>query len=302
MPARDMQIVEVSPRDGLQNEPERISTEAKIDLIRRAARAGIRRIEATSFVHPKAVPQMADAEDVLRGLGELDGVSISALALNERGFDRALAAGVDEINFVLVATDTFSQRNQRMITAQGIAQWQTVADRAATEDVWRSVTIGAAFGCPFEGQVPVERLRQVIVDCAQAAPDEICLADTIGVAAPTDILERVALARDVAPGVPLRLHLHNTRNTGLANAYAAATAGVPTLDSSIGGIGGCPFAPNATGNIPTEDLVYMLDRMGTDTGVDLASLLPTAEWIGDRLGETPPGLLLRAGVFPSAAA
>ncbi|MEO7131108.1 MAG: hydroxymethylglutaryl-CoA lyase [Dermatophilaceae bacterium] len=295
-----VEICEVSPRDGLQNEDVLISTDDKVELVRRAIRAGARRIEVTSFVHPGRVPQMADAEEVMAQIPRTDEVRYAGLVMNARGLDRALAARVDEINVVVVATDTFCQRNQGMSTQEAVdmAAQLVAAGRAA--GVGTTVTIGASFGCPFEGEVPIGRLREVLARTLAAGPDEIALADTIGVAVPSEITQRLALAAEVAgPDVPLRLHLHDTRHTGVANAVAAVAAGVRVLDASIGGTGGCPFAPNATGNVATEDLVYLFDRMGITTGLDAKVLAQTVSWLEERLGKQLPGALLRAGPFPS---
>lgn len=296
-------VVEVGPRDGLQNESTLLPTQAKVDLIQRAVAAGMRRVEVTSFVHPGKVPQMADAEQVCEQVRDLPGLHAIGLVLNERGLDRALAAGVDEINAVVVATDTFGKANQGQTTAEGVQAWATIAERARQHGVKASVTVGAAFGCPFEGEVTLDRFRQV-VDAVVAAgpPDELALADTIGVAVPMDVTVRLAVARDLAGEIPLRCHFHNTRNTGLANAMAAVQAGVESLDASTGGIGGCPFAPAATGNIPTEDLLYLLHRSGIETGVDVEQVIDTARLTGELLGDEVPGLLSRAGMFPQTQA
>jgi hydroxymethylglutaryl-CoA lyase len=293
-----VEIVEVGPRDGLQNESVLVSTEAKAELVRRAVSAGIRRVEITSFVHPRRVPQMADAEQVCAQVRDVPGLQSIGLVLNERGLDRALAAGVDEVNAVVVVTDTFGERNQGQSTTEGVKFWERVADRARAHGVRASVTVAAAFGCPFEGEVAPVRLRQVVSDVAAAGPDELALADTIGVAVPADVTRGLEIARELAPDTPLRCHFHNTRNTGLANALAAVQAGVRALDASTGGIGGCPFAPAATGNIPTEDLLYLLHRSGIQTGVDVDRVMQTARRTGELLGAQVPGLLSRAGAFP----
>jgi hydroxymethylglutaryl-CoA lyase len=293
-------IVEVSPRDGLQNESAIVPAADKLALIGTLAAAGLRRIEAVSFVNPKRVPQLADAEEVAAGLPRGE-VSWIGLVLNERGLDRAIATGMDEVNVVVVATDTFSGRNQGVDTAEAVAAWSRIAARARAAGLRTTVTVAAAFGCPFEGEVPVERVRSVIAACAEAGPDELALADTIGVGVPAQVRALAGVAAAEAPGVPLRWHFHNTRNTGYANAVtAAALAGdAPVaLDSSAGGIGGCPFAPAATGNIATEDLLYLLHREGHPTGVDVTALLPLAGRLGALLGHPVPGQLARAGVFP----
>jgi hydroxymethylglutaryl-CoA lyase len=291
-------IVEMSPRDGLQNEKTVLSTEAKVELVGRAVRAGARRIEVTSFVNPKRVPQMADADDLMAALPRHDDVRYAGLVMNARGLDRALAAGMDEIDVVVVATDTFCGRNQGMTTAEACDTAATLVAAARAAGVFTTVTIGASFGCPFEGEVPLTRLREVVGRAVAAGPDELALADTIGVAVPSDITERLTLARSLTD-LPLRLHLHDTRHTGVANAVAAVQAGVSTLDASIGGAGGCPFAPAATGNVATEDLVYLFDRMGEPTGLDLAETVTAAGWLEERLGTRLPSALLRAGGFPS---
>ena len=296
---RRVQIVDVAPRDGLQSEAVVLPTETKIELIERLVDAGVRRVETVSFARPDRVPQMADAEAVMDGLPRTDGVRYAGLVLNERGVDRAVAAGVDEINVVVVATDTFSSRNQNTTTEGALAAWSAVAGKAAAAGIPATVTVAAAFGCPYEGEVPVERVVQVAAAAAEANPTELVLADTIGVAVPRDVVERVAAVRDAIGDISIRCHFHNTRNTGMANAYAAVEAGVGVLDASLGGIGGCPFAPRAVGNIPTEDLVYMLERAGVETGVSLERLIAAAEWLGEQLGRAVPGLLSRAGPFPS---
>ncbi|MFF4888324.1 hydroxymethylglutaryl-CoA lyase [Micromonospora chersina] len=292
-------IVEVSPRDGLQNEATLLTTDDKVELVDRAVRAGARRVEVTSFVNPARVPQMADADELMAALPRHDGVRYAGLVMNRRGLDRALAAGVDEINVVVVATDTFCGRNQGMTTAQACDTAAELVRAAGEAGAFTTVTVGAAFGCPFEGEVPPARLREVLTRVVDAGPDELALADTIGVAVPADVTERLALAREITRSrTPLRLHLHDTRHTGVANAVAAAQAGVTTLDASIGGAGGCPFAPAATGNVATEDLVYLFERMGQPTGLDLEELTWATRWLEHRLDRQLPGALLRAGGFP----
>ena len=296
-----VEIVEVSPRDGLQNERRALSTPEKVELIARARKTGVRRVEVTSFVRPDRVPQLADAAEVVAGLAGIDIVA-SALALNMRGYDRAVGAGIGEINTVVLATDTFSQRNQGMSTADAIAVAAAMCERARSAGVRLTITIGASFGCPFEGEVSDERFAEVLGRVADLGADEIALADTIGVAVPGDIERRFALLHEYAPATPTRVHLHDTRNTGIANAVAAVRSGVKALDASLGGIGGCPFAPNATGNIATEDLVYLLDRMGIASGVALDPAIEHARWVTDRLGIPPAGRLVNAGGFPGPAA
>lgn len=291
-------IVEVSPRDGLQSESKVMPTEQKVALIVKAIDAGIRRIEVTSFVHPGRVPQMADAEALMKLLPRNEAVSYIGLVLNQRGFDRALAAGVDEITMPVVASDTYNQRNQGCPTQQSVDDWLAIASQAKRAGMRAGVTISAAFGCPFEGEVDPDHVVAIAKAVAQAGPDELALADSIGVAAPAQVTALIGRLQDALPTVPLRCHFHNTRNTGLANAYAAVQAGVGALDASIGGIGGCPFAPAATGNIPTDDLVYMLDRSGIETGVDLEQIIATSTWLQDVLEHEVPAMLPKAGPFP----
>jgi hydroxymethylglutaryl-CoA lyase len=294
-------IVEVGPRDGLQSEPGVLPTATKVEFIQRAIAAGVRRVEVTSFVNPKRVPQMADAEAVLAGLPRREDVHYIGLVLNRRGLERAIAAGCNEIGMAVVASDTFNQRNQGVTTDESIAAWLDIAAAARQAGIRPQVTVSAAFGCPFEGEVPPQRVVDIARRVAEGGPFEIALADTIGVGVPAQVLELVGRVREAVPGVALRCHFHNTRNTGLANAFAAVQAGVTTLDASLGGIGGCPFAPAATGNIPTEDLLYMLGRMGVGTGVDLEQTIATGRWLQDRLGRPVPGMLVKAGSFPAAA-
>ncbi len=300
--SRAIEIVEVGPRDGLQREPGVMPTAAKIEFIERLIDAGLRRLEVTSFVNPKKVPQMADAEQVLAGLNKRADVRYVGLVLNRKGFERAVAAGCNEIGMAVVASDTFNRRNQGVGTDESIAAWLEIAKEAHAVGVRPQVTVSAAFGCPFEGEIAVDRVIEVAKRVAEANPYEVAFADTIGVGVPSQVTEILTRAREALPGVRLRAHFHNTRNTGLANAYAAVEAGVSALDSSAGGIGGCPFAPAATGNIPTEDLVYMLQRMGVSTGIDLDKLLATGEWLQQTLGRSVPGMLLKAGGFPKPSA
>ncbi len=296
----NVEIVEVAPRDGLQSDGAILSTATKVELIERCISAGLRRIEVASFVNPKRVPQMADAEAVLEALPDRDDVSYIGLGLNRRGMERAAATKVDEINAVVAATGEFAQRNQGMSLDETIA---TAADGvAAAREAGRasSITVSTAFGCPYEFEVPVGALVDVVRRVADAGPDEIALADTIGVAVPTDVRVRIEATRAaIGPAVQLRAHFHNTRNTGLANVTAAVEAGIGVLDASLGGIGGCPFAPNATGNVPTEDVVYLLERMGHPTGVDLDALLGEVAWLEETLERAVPGLLAKAGTFPN---
>jgi len=294
-------IVEVGPRDGLQSEPGVLPTATKVEFIERAIAAGVRRVEVTSFVNPQRVPQMADAEAVLQALPQRAGVHYIGLVLNRKGFARAAAAGCNEIGMAVVASDTFNRRNQGVGTEDSIAAWLDIAAAAKQAGIRPQVTVSAAFGCPFEGEVPVSRVVEIARRVAEAEPFEIALADTIGVGVPAQVIELVGRVREAVPGVALRCHFHNTRNTGLANAFAAVQAGVRTLDASLGGIGGCPFAPAATGNIPTEDLLYMLQRCGYETGISLADAIATGQWLQQQLGRPVPGMLVKAGDFPKPA-
>jgi hydroxymethylglutaryl-CoA lyase len=293
-----IEIVEVGPRDGLQNEKVQFSTENKVALIERLIAAGARRIEAVSFVNPKRVPQMADAEAVMAAVPRRANVKYIGLVMNARGFERALACGVDEVNCVVVASDTFNRRNQGVGTDDSIKTLGEIAAAARRANIPLSVVVAAAFGCPFEGEMPMGRLVDVLGKIAEYAPREVALADTIGVGAPNEVTERFAAVKRIMPEAVLRAHFHNTRNTGLANACAAVAAGVTALDASVGGMGGCPFAPAATGNIPTEDLCYMLERMGVDTGLSVPALIEVSHWLEAQLGRGVPALLGRAGVFP----
>lgn len=291
-------VLEVGPRDGLQNEARVLSPDDRIAFIARCVDAGARRIEAVSFVNPGRVPQMAGAEEVMAGVPRRDGVSYSGLVLNRRGLDRALDAGVDEVNVVLVASDTFSVRNQGSTMAGMLDAWDGIAAAAHDAGVPAGVTIAAAFGCPFEGETPPERVAEIARRAHAAGAFEIAIADTIGVGVPAQVRDLTARVRAAAPGTPLRFHFHNTRNTGYANALTAVDLGVTTLDASTGGFGGCPFAPAATGNIATEDLLYALHRSGVETGIDMDAVAATGTWLADLLGTPAPALLGRAGGYP----
>jgi hydroxymethylglutaryl-CoA lyase len=294
----NIEIVEVGPRDGLQSEPEVIATDVKVELIERLVDAGLRRIEVASFVNPKRVPQMADAEAVLSRLQPRSDVRYVGLVLNRKGFDRALAAGCAEIGMVTAATDSFAQRNQGASIDETIAAWNEIAPLAQAAGIRAQVTVSVAFGCPFEGEVAPQRVVEIVRRLAQSDPFEIAIADTIGVAVPNQVAELIDRIKQALPSTRLRCHFHNTRNTAVANAYAAVLAGVTTLDSSVGGVGGCPFAPNATGNVATEDLVYMLSRAGFATGIDLNKLISTANWLQEQRGRTVPSMVSKAGGFP----
>lgn len=297
---RHIDIIDVGPRDGLQNEAKALDVATRVEFVRRLVEAGVRRIEAASFVNPKRVPQMAGAEEVMAALPAAEGVTYIGLVLNRRGLDRALAAGCREVNYALVASDTFSQKNQGTTIEQAVEVYEDIAAAAKAAGVRCSVTISTAFGCPFQGEVPPERVLGLVERCAGEDTWEIGLADTIGCAVPSQVAELFGAAMERAPAARFRAHFHNTRNTGLANCYAAVEAGVQAIDASAGGIGGCPFAPKATGNVPSEDLVYMLHRMGIETGIDLDRLIAAGAWIGQQLGHDVPAMLGKAGVFPPA--
>ena len=294
-----IQIVEVGPRDGLQNEAAVLAPEVRVDFVRRLEDCGVTRIEAASFVNPRLVPQMAGAEEVMAQLPHETGRRRIGLVLNRRGWDRAVAAGCDEANVVVCATDGFGIRNQGATVAEQLAALENiVAARAERGGPPISLTVSVAFGCPFDGEVPEDRVAHIVRAGAELGVGEIALADTIGVADPWTVKRRLAIARAAAPEATLRVHFHDTRGTGLANAVAAVEAGVRVLDASCGGLGGCPFAPNATGNIATEDLVWMLHRAGFDTGLDVEGLVAAGRWIGEKIGKSPVSSLSRAGGFP----
>lgn len=295
----DVDIVEVGPRDGLQNEDTLLSVAQKVELIKRSVAAGARRIEAVSFVNPRLVPQMAGAEEVMAGVPRDAGASYIGLVLNRKGLERALATGVDEVNVVIPASDEFCQRNQGCSVAEMLSIYEGIAADTVGTGITVSVTVSTAFGCPFEGDTPPGRVVDIARRAAEAGADEIALADTIGVGVPRQVADLVSRVRSVTQTAALRCHFHNTRNTGYANALTAYEHGVTVLDASVGGFGGCPFAPAATGNIATEDLAYMLRRSGAHTGVDVGELARTGEWLGTALGMQPPALLGRAGDFPA---
>ncbi len=292
-------IGEVGPRDGLQNESKTLEPNLRAELCDRLAAAGLKRVEAASFVNPKLVPQMAGAEEVMAALHRKAGTSYAGLVLNEQGYERALAAGVDEVHYAFAATDEFGRRNQNATTEEGLKTALSLVARARSDRMPITVTLSVAFGCPFEGPVPAERVLNIVEHLMAVPADEICLADTIGVGVPSQVKELVGGARRL--GATVGAHFHNTRNTGYANAVAALDEGVVSLDASVGGAGGCPFAPKATGNIATEDLVYLLRGLGVDTGIDLDALIATSRWLGGQLGKELPGMLARAGDFPGKA-
>jgi isopropylmalate/homocitrate/citramalate synthase len=281
-------LCDVGPRDGLQNEPEVVSPTTRAELVDRLAAAGLRRIEAVSFVRDDRVPQMAGAEDVVAAVHRRDGVELSGLVLNERGWGRFAVVGLDRLNVTFAATETFNLRNGNATLLEAVER--TGAILAAAGETPATVTISCAFGCPFEGRVDPGVVAELAVRFADRA--EVVLADTIGVATPSAVLslvERAAVAG---------FHGHNTRNTGYANCLAALEAGARVLDASVGGLGGCPFSPRATGNVATEDLVYLLEGEGVETGVDLDALVAVSQWLEGLLGRTLEGYVYRAGTWP----
>ncbi len=299
---KDIEIIEVGPRDGLQNQSAVLSTEDKLRMIGALCDAGAKRIEIASFVNPKRVPQMADAEAVLAGFRKRPDVTTIGLVLNDAGLARALRTGVDEIGVVAVASDTFGVRNQKQTAKESTEMAARVIKDARAAGRSAQATIAVSFGCPFEGEVPVSRVVDMAREIAAAGPLEIALADTIGVAVPGQVSQVLEAVRAAVPGMPLRCHFHNTRNTGIANAWAAMQTGVTRLDSSVGGIGGCPFAPKATGNIATEDLNYMLMRSGYRSGYDQDALCALTPWLAEKLGLAElPAMVSRAGGFPPQA-
>jgi hydroxymethylglutaryl-CoA lyase len=294
----EIQLVEVGPRDGLQNEKVSLSTAQKLEFIRRALDCGVRRIEATSFVSPKLVPQMADADVVAQGLRHLPDVVYIGLVLNKRGALRAIEAGMEELGAVCAASDGFATRNQGQTSEESLAMCCEVVRLAHAEGRRAQITISTAFGCPFDGEVDPNRVVQMARTAAAAGPLEVAIADTIGVASPRDVARLVGQVRAAIAPLPVRVHFHNTRNTGLANVWAAVEAGAQVVDASLGGLGGCPFAPRATGNVPTEDVVYLLERSGIGTGLKLDALIDAAQWLTQQMGRELPGMLGRAGNFP----
>ncbi|MCK0069704.1 hydroxymethylglutaryl-CoA lyase [Kordiimonas laminariae] len=301
---KTIEIVEVGARDGLQNEKVHFSTEHKVNLINKAVDAGIRRLEVASFVHPKLVPQMADAEAVIADLPDNPDIEYIGLVLNKRGYLRALATregnkrGVDEVGCVVTASDTFGQKNQGQNRAETIQEAGAIMKLAKNDGVGAQVTVSTAFGCPFEGKVQASTVLDMAKELAEFEPREIAIADTIGVGIPNQVEDILASIKDAVPHIPLRAHFHNTRNTGIANAWAAYKGGATVLDSSVAGLGGCPFAPRATGNIGTEDLLYLLSQSGVQTGIELDKVIELAKWIETILGRPAPSAVSQAGGFP----
>jgi hydroxymethylglutaryl-CoA lyase/(R)-citramalyl-CoA lyase len=291
-------IYDVGPRDGLQNEPEVLDVDVRVELVERLADARLPGVEVASFVDPRRVPQMAGAEEVVAAVGARRGLVRAGLALNERGYERLLATGLDEVRFAFGVTESFNERNQGARVEDSIGTARRIAARARGDGVRCAVTLSVAFGCPFEGEVDPGRVVEIAELIAEAEPDALLLADTIGVASPSavrSLTTRVGELVDTVGG-----HFHNTRNGGYANAFAALEAGAAVLDASVGGLGGCPFAPKATGNVATEDLVYLLEREGVQTGIDLDRLIETTEWLAGLLDRRLEGQLYRAGRFPPA--
>lgn len=294
-----VEIVEVGPRDGLQNEAAIVPTADKAELIRRAIAYGARRIEVTSFVNPRKVPQLADAEELVAMLPERDDVTYIGLVLNRRGAERALATGqIGELGAVCVTSDTFGMRNQGQTSAESLAAAMEIVALASEAGRGGQITIATAFGCPFEGEVALARVIEMAKRAADANPREIALADTIGVGVPAQVSEMVGRVREAVGGLPVRVHFHNTRGSGLANVWAAVGEGAATIDASLGGLGGCPFAPGAAGNVATEDVVYMLERGGVATGFDLPETVEAAAWLGRAMDRTLPAMVSRAPAFP----
>lgn len=296
--ARKIELVEVGPRDGLQNEARLVTTAHKVDLIRRAIAAGARRIEIASFVNPNRVPQMADAEQVVALLGQPEGVTRIGLVLNERGAQRALATGIDQLGAVAVASDAFGIKNQNQDTAQSADVASRIMGLAKAAGRTGQATIAVAFGCPFAGEVDPRKVVQLAANLAESGAVEIALADTIGVAVPAQVKTLVSEIKAAVAPLPVRVHFHNTRNTGIANVWAAVEAGASVVDASIGGLGGCPFAPGAAGNVASEDVTYLLERSGVTTGLDLTKLVETAQWLSGVMDKPMPSMLARAGGFP----
>ena len=294
-----VEIVDVGPRDGLQNEDKILSPKVRAQLCDKLAAAGVPRVEAASFVNPKRVPQMAGAEEVMAAIDRRPGTSYAGLVLNEKGYERAIEAGVDEVRYAFPVTQTFARRNQNTTVADATELAGRLTERARLDGVRVSITLSAAFGDPFEGRVEPAHVLGIAERVAEANPDEIVLADTIGVGVPRMVRELVGAISNY--GTTAGCHFHDTRNTGMANAVAAVESGATVLDAAVGGTGGCPFAPRATGNIPTEDLVYLLHGMGYETGIDLEALIEVAAWMSEQLGKELPGQVYKAGSFEPIA-
>ena len=295
-----IEMVEVAPRDGLQNETIEIATADKLRLVELAIAAGTRRIEVTSFVNPRAVPQMADAEAVCAGLPRCSDVTYIGLVMNQRGADRALATGrIDQLGAVAVTTNSFAIANQGQTSDGSVEAARAIITAARAAGKSGQATIAASFGCPFEGEVAEDRVIAMALAIAAAGAVEIGLADTIGVADPAHVARLVALVGTAIAPLPVRVHFHNTRGTGLANVWAAIGAGARTVDASIGGLGGCPFAPGAAGNVASEDVVFMLERAGIDTGLNLPKLVAANHWLAGVMKRNLPGMVAHTPPFPA---
>ena len=292
-------ICDVAPRDGLQNQPVTLAPGVRAELVDLLAGTGVPRVEAVSFVSPKHVPQMAGAEEVVAAIHRRDGVVYAGLALNERGYDRLRDSGLDEVHFAFAASEEFNRRNAGATVEEGVTAAELIVERAKADGIRVTVTIGTAFGCPFEGAVDPGHVAALAGRVADAGADEIVVADTVGVGVPRQVRDLVARIEPF--GVPLGIHLHNTRNNGFTNAFAALEAGVTVFDASVGGIGGCPFAPRATGNIATDYLVYLLHGEGVETGIDLEALIEVAKWLETQLGRELEGQVYKAGTFAPVA-
>ena len=285
---KEVKIVEVGPRDGLQNEPEQIPTDLKLAFIAALAGSGLRAIEATSFVHPKAIPQLADAVDVAGRLPPAEGVTYSALVPNQKGLDRALETGIRRIAVFTAASDSFTKKNINMTVDESLATFAPVVKSALAAGLTVRGYVSTSFVCPYEGNISKDRVLDVTTRLLDMGIDEVAVSDTIGAAAPTDVFETVGhLLKSIPPG-KFALHLHDTCGTALANVLAGLQLGITTFDSSAGGLGGCPYAPGASGNLATEDLVYMLDRMGIQCGVNLQTVFEASSIIADKWGRTLP--------------
>ena len=287
-------IREVGPRDGLQNE-DPIGTDAKVALLDALSRTGVSRIEAVSFVHPAAIPQMADADEVWARIARNPAVRYSALVPNSRGASRAVATGFTEIEVVVSASDTHNRKNVNRSTDESLADIETIIDQVHDAGGTLEVIVSTAWGCPYEGEVPVERVLSVALRAVTAGADSLTFGDTTGMGTPTRVVQLITRTREELGDVPLALHFHNTRGTGLANLYAALQLGVTDFDASVGGLGGCPYAPGATGNIATEEVVAMVEDMGIGTGIDLDALLAAAALAQTAVGKQLPSNVLRAG-------
>jgi hydroxymethylglutaryl-CoA lyase len=290
-------LCDVGPRDGLQNEADILAPATRAELANRLAATGLPRVEAASFVRNDLVPQMEGAEEVAAALTPNGPTVFAGLVLNERGYERLRETPLQEVHVSFAATETFQQRNAGSSVEQGLEGAALIVARAREDGRRTTVTIGTAFGCPFEGEVDAGRVLDLAGRAAAAGADEVLLADTIGVGVPRQA--RALVAGALANGIQVGVHLHDTRNTAVACAWAAVEAGATVLDGSVGGVGGCPFAPRATGNVATEDLVYLLEREGVETGVDLDALIAAADWLARVLGRDLPGRVYRAGGFPS---